>query len=189
MAACASGARIASTTMCSDIDPCSGCSACTVTTVSGTASFLQPAKNRSGSERPQSIVMRAAAITTDVCRTRIVVVPGFVMGSEGSRQSLKISERSLITDTAIFARILYAHKCRLSIDHFQHSGLSAGITQLGKAQAFFRSGHADIERRKLIARRHSFCICLIQAREDASLCCRQCDPLSIAANLALLHPM
>src|ERR1017187_2534013 len=42
MAACASGASTASAVMCSEIGPCSGCSACTVTCVSGAASFLQP---------------------------------------------------------------------------------------------------------------------------------------------------
>ena len=49
MAACASGARIASAMMCSEIGPCSGCSACTVISGAGASSFLQPASRAKGS--------------------------------------------------------------------------------------------------------------------------------------------
>src|SRR5215469_9503382 len=60
MAACASGARIASTVMCSAMIPCSGCSACTVTSTAGAASFLQPGRENSATAMARGVAKRTA---------------------------------------------------------------------------------------------------------------------------------
>src|SRR3954453_18669013 len=94
MAACANGASTASAVTCSAIEPCSGFSACTVTSTVGGASFLQPEK----AARPNT-----AAAQTEI----LMQAPGrasrrdgpllwqSIMGSHGPCESLKFSHRRL----------------------------------------------------------------------------------------------
>src|SRR6266567_227829 len=143
MAACARGERMASTLMCSEMAPCSGCSACTVTSTAGAASFLQPGtkSNESAAAATMNRVMRAGAIAV----FEFVIVCGSVIGSHRPRERLKIGHRRLKANPAILACILGGDECGLGVDHFEDGGLAARVAHLGQTQALFRRADAGIE--------------------------------------------
>src|ERR1700676_4205675 len=107
MAACARGARIASTVMCSEMDPCSGCSACTVTSTGGGASFLQA--GRKTSENAAALVSRQrtanAGYAAAEADCKFVFGCGSVasvIGLHRSGQGLQIGQGRLVAHAAIF---------------------------------------------------------------------------------------
>src|ERR1035437_4655856 len=189
MAAWARGVRMASTVMCSAMGPCSGCSACTVTMVSGGASFLQPGRSSIGSMIAAASRQRALSAAGGKTGWRLAVVlrsRSVVIGSHRSRESLEIGQRGLIAHATIFAGIFGAKESGLGVDHFEHRGLAVGVAQLGEAQALFRGGYAGVERIELVAGRGGFGIGFIEARNQAPLRGTERHLGGIAANLALL---
>src|ERR1035437_10973153 len=118
MAACASGVRIASAAMCSAIAPCSGCLACTVTSVSGGASFLQPGKRAMGSamapSKSQRVFNKAAP------RFALLLIILLIIGSHRSRQRFEIGPRGLVAHPSVLARVLRGHKSVLRVANLQN---------------------------------------------------------------------
>ena len=199
MAACASGASTASAVMCSAMGPCSGCSACTVTAVSGSASFLQPGKRANGS---------ASALNTQrdrIARYRFKAAPGFrrqhvivpiSLFCSSSCQCpnhmvpvrvCKLARAVSIAYSPVFARIL-----RRSHMRFVRRPLQARLLRRRCSEAWSvadfqpRWQTLDIERRELIARRLRFGIRFIQPGNQLPLRRGQRDFCYVAANLALL---
>src|SRR5580704_2319716 len=168
MAAWARGARMASTLMCSDIEACSGCSAWTVTSTGGVASFLQPGRKSSGSAMAAAVSERMAIAGGEVewrccgfinASSSVIPGPSFqvrplgsVIRLHGSRQCLQVGQRGLVANASVLARVRGGDKGRLRVHHFKHRAFAAGVAHFGESKALFGGGCTCVKRRKLIAR-------------------------------------
>ena len=126
--------------MCSAIDPCSGCTACTVTTVSGGASFLQPGTRTGGSAITPSKIQRVREERALGISFMLIFL--LVIGSHRPLQRFQIGPRCLVAHSSVLASVLRQHKGALRIHHFQHRGLAAVVAQLGQPQALGGRGRA-----------------------------------------------
>src|ERR1019366_515843 len=121
---------MASAEICSAIGPCTGCAACTVTTVSGAAAFLQPGKDTSSSA--------AAAASTQLGRTRlllrgvlcfvVLLITGSLISdpcsSHRSRDRLQGGSRGFVANASVLTRVFRAYIGIFRVYHFQYHGLA-----------------------------------------------------------------
>src|SRR5579863_5045719 len=186
MAACARGAKMASTAMCSERVPFSGCSACTVTSTGGVVSFLQPERRSNGSAAAPAN-MQSKRCDGGCADFELVVLYGSVMGLHRSCERLEIGERGLEPHPAIFAGILRCHVRGLGIDDLENRGFAACVAHLGEAEAFLRRADTGVERHQLLTGGGGLGPGFIQPRDQPSLRIGQCNFGGVPADLALLY--
>ena len=171
--------------MCSAIAPCSGCSACTVTCVSGAASFLQPGQHDQGqSPRPpaKSSSSSQAAPSSSMSSSSI-----FILGSHRSRQRLQIGPRRLVAHSSILARI-FARSHR----RFARPPLPAPWPRRRRSAAWSAAGSPPPWPRSHPAKQADRAPPRLRSKprpagDQPALRRRQRHPRCVAADLALLY--
>src|SRR5882757_6619621 len=187
MAACASGARIASAVT-SWVKGClATATASTLTSAVGVSSFALQPVNR------VLAITRAVAILVEVFRiTRIRSYGSFrriteVYLRQLSCQGLQLSKGNVISDCGVDLGGLRCAVGVLRIDNFKNSGLAGGVAHVGEAQALGGGTNGFIEGGDLLGGDGRFVVELFKGGDQLPLGCGKFDVCEIVADGALLY--